>query len=258
MRIGGCLDAADRPARTGAPVILEHVHEQANNPDGGVTYGLNADHRRQVPAWPGNPAPVHGDRGLHPYATTSSRGTTYVADAGPNAILSVSETAGRVPGRWPCCPRSPRSSPPRRRRASGGPRASSGRRTGSSPVPTDVEGGPAQHAVRDDAPPAGPRTRPHARSGARYPPGAVGRSPPVSERPTSPCPATAGLRRGRCSRGGLAGSASAGRRLVEVPLPPGLDGTARACCATTNAPPGGRVDAARRAPRAHRPAPARR
>ncbi|MFE5294402.1 ScyD/ScyE family protein [Isoptericola sp. NPDC056618] len=82
------------PARTLADV---RAYEDANNPDGDVTYGFRDVDQACLDQAPPDGIPVRyeGIQDSHPYATTRGRGTTFVADAGMNAILSVSDR-GRV------------------------------------------------------------------------------------------------------------------------------------------------------------------
>ncbi|GAB3089973.1 ScyD/ScyE family protein [Isoptericola nanjingensis] len=82
------------PARTLADV---RAYEDANNPDGDVTYGFRDVDQACLDQAPPDGIPVRyeGIQDSHPYATTRGWGTTFVADAGMNAILSVSDR-GRV------------------------------------------------------------------------------------------------------------------------------------------------------------------
>ncbi|MCB7136028.1 ScyD/ScyE family protein [Cellulosimicrobium marinum] len=82
-------------APSGAPrlVLDTYAYEQKHNPDGKTTYGLRDTDPAcvaQVPA--GGPiSPLYtGIVDSHPYATASLLGTTFVADAGTNTLLSVS------------------------------------------------------------------------------------------------------------------------------------------------------------------------
>jgi hypothetical protein len=72
-----------------------HTAEKALNPDGKVRYGfrnLAASCAKKVK---GIPVSYAGVVETHPYATASSGGTTYVADAGANAVFAIDE-AGEV------------------------------------------------------------------------------------------------------------------------------------------------------------------
>ena len=77
----------------GSPAALADLwkHERTKNPDQGEAYGfsdLDATCLSQVPA--DVPASYTGQKDSHPYGTAVRRGTTYVADAGANAVLAVS------------------------------------------------------------------------------------------------------------------------------------------------------------------------
>jgi streptogramin lyase len=78
---------------TGALVMIADTgkYEKSANPDGKFKYGFlktpkscRAQVPKQVPAF------YKGHKETHPYATATANGTTYVADAGGNAILAVS------------------------------------------------------------------------------------------------------------------------------------------------------------------------
>ena len=73
------------------------AHEAKHNPDGGVTYGfvgISDECAAQLPPDVG-PATYQGEDYSHPYATTSTREKTYVADAGANDVVSISRS-GKV------------------------------------------------------------------------------------------------------------------------------------------------------------------
>ncbi|QIG44126.1 ScyD/ScyE family protein [Nocardioides anomalus] len=83
------LDAA------GAPVAVADTfaYEKANNPDGRFTYGFLKTPKSCLAQLPKQiPGSYQGSVESHPYATASANGTTYVADAGANAILAISAT----------------------------------------------------------------------------------------------------------------------------------------------------------------------
>ena len=73
--------------------------ENDHNPDGRVVYGIRGIDRSCAEQWPTDdfgPASYRGIEDSHPYATyQGARGKTYVADAGMNAIISVSRH-GRI------------------------------------------------------------------------------------------------------------------------------------------------------------------
>ncbi len=80
---------------TGLPVLIADTfaHEKAQNPDGGTTYGFLKTPKRCLDQLPKQvPGRYPGARESHPYATAYANGTTYVADAGANAIFAVSPT----------------------------------------------------------------------------------------------------------------------------------------------------------------------
>jgi hypothetical protein len=67
------------------------AHEKAENPDGGQTYGfqgLDADCLALLPPDQGV-TPYNGILDSHPYALATHGTTTYIAEAGGNAILAV-------------------------------------------------------------------------------------------------------------------------------------------------------------------------
>ncbi|QWF21150.1 ScyD/ScyE family protein [Nocardioides sp. LMS-CY] len=74
------------------PVANLLAYERKANPDGDVTYGVRGLADDCAAQWPadGPPASYPGIVDSHPYATTTVKRTTYVADAAMNAILAVS------------------------------------------------------------------------------------------------------------------------------------------------------------------------
>lgn len=87
------LDRHGNPAGPARTVADIRAYEDAHNPDGDVVYGLRDTDQAcldQIEA-EDFPARYTGITDSHPYATTRARGTTYVADAGMNAVLSVSD-----------------------------------------------------------------------------------------------------------------------------------------------------------------------
>ncbi|MCK0117559.1 ScyD/ScyE family protein [Isoptericola sp. S6320L] len=136
------LDKRGNPR--GEPTVLADVgaYEAAKNPDGGVTYGF-----RTVPEScladvpPEIPAQYTGIVESHPYATTTThRGTTYVADAAANAILSV-DHRGKV-RTAAVLPAQPVRITAAAAEAQGLPSCVVGHKYWFEPVPTDVEVGP--------------------------------------------------------------------------------------------------------------------
>ncbi|OCI30897.1 ScyD/ScyE family protein [Oerskovia enterophila] len=118
------------------------AHEQATNPDGGVIYGfrdLAPDCAAQVPPEAGG-ASHPGEVFSHPYASTTVDGTTYVADAGANAIWSV-DRRGTV-RTVAVLPAQPLAVTAEVAAATGMPECTIGHTYYNEPVPTDVERGP--------------------------------------------------------------------------------------------------------------------
>jgi glucose/arabinose dehydrogenase len=68
------------------------AYEKKVNPDGDVVYGARGISDECAAQWPADapPATYPGIVDSHPYATTTVKKTTYVADAAMNAILAVS------------------------------------------------------------------------------------------------------------------------------------------------------------------------
>ncbi|UFN43735.1 ScyD/ScyE family protein [Nocardioides okcheonensis] len=80
-----------RPGASPTEVADLYRYEKTRNPDADQAYGftdLDPTCLAQVP--PAVPASYAGLVDSHPYGTAVRRGTTYVADAGANAILAVS------------------------------------------------------------------------------------------------------------------------------------------------------------------------
>ena len=83
-----------------------HAYEKKRNPDGRTSYGFRKSDPKCDAKWPaeiGAPASYKGGVDSHPYATATRKGSTYVADAGGNSILSVSswghvKTVATLPG----------------------------------------------------------------------------------------------------------------------------------------------------------------
>ena len=96
-------------------------YEATNNPDGATTYGFSGISEECAAGFPDDvPATYLGLVDSHPYATDTVGGTTYVADAGANAIFAL-EHGSRARSR--SCRRRRWRSPPRRRRPTGSPTA---------------------------------------------------------------------------------------------------------------------------------------
>jgi hypothetical protein len=130
-----------RTIRNGRNRLLADLgaFERRANPDRVVTYGflnLGDACRAQLDG----PARYRGVRETHPYATTSNRGTTFVADAGANAIFAIGPR-GRVRAVAPLpgvvAPVSEATAQQR-----GFPACAVGKRYRFESVPTDVEVGP--------------------------------------------------------------------------------------------------------------------
>ncbi len=113
--------------------------ERRVNPDRVVRYGF-LDLGRACRARVEGPVRYRGVPETHPFATTSNRGTTYVADAGGNAILAIGPR-GRVRSVAPLpgvVARVSRATAEQR----GFPSCAIGKRYRFESVPTDVEVGP--------------------------------------------------------------------------------------------------------------------
>lgn len=113
----------------GKAAILAHIraYENANNPDGTITYGVRGISDECAADWPTDqfgPPVYPGQLDSHPYATLQTRKTIYVADAGMNAVLAVSRSGKiRTVAVTPAVPveitadLAKRSAPPTARRA---------------------------------------------------------------------------------------------------------------------------------------------
>lgn len=235
-------DRAGTPV--GAPTVLADVHafETANNPDGDVEYGLLETDQAcvdQIPEDAYVPGRYTGIVDAHPYATTSMFGTTYVADAGMNAILAHDRRGLRTVA---VLPPQPLVVTAAIAAEVGWPECVVGETYWWEPVPTDVEIGPwGQLYVT--ALPGGPEDPDVAR-------GVVFRVDPwrgtvrqiasgfvaATDLAVSPTGTVyvAELFGGKISvveRGGL-------RTLVDVPLPGAVEWTGKGLVATTNVMPG--------------------
>ena len=79
----------------GAPQLVgdTYAYEKAANPDGKFDYGFLKTPKSCLAQLPKNfPGSYSGVKETHPYATATNAGTTYVADAGANAIFAISPT----------------------------------------------------------------------------------------------------------------------------------------------------------------------
>lgn len=89
-----------RLTRSGQVRTLADVraYENAKNPDGGIVYGVRGISDECAAQWPTDefgPPEYSGIVDSHPYATYQSKRSVYVADAGMNAVLKVSDS-GRI------------------------------------------------------------------------------------------------------------------------------------------------------------------
>ena len=85
---------------SGKPVKLADLgaYEETKNPDKATTYGFTsipATCASQLPA-DGPPAQYTGIVDSHPYGSAIDGSTTYVADAGANAVLAVNNAKGKI------------------------------------------------------------------------------------------------------------------------------------------------------------------
>jgi hypothetical protein len=240
------LDRRGAPDGGARPLVDTLAYEQANNPDAGVTYGLRDTDPAcvaQVPDNPMFPALYTGAVDSHAYATTTWRGTTYVADAGSNTVLSVSD---RGKARTVAVlPAQPAAITPEAAAAVGWPACTVGQTYWFEPVPTDVEIGP-RGQLYVSLLPGGPEDQ-SLGLGAR---GSVYTVDPargktrqvaagfvsatdiaVTDRGDVYVAELFGGRISEVQRGGP-------RTVVEVPLPAALEWDGRGLLATTNALPG--------------------
>lgn len=228
----------------GAPRVLADTFafERANNPDGGVTYGLRDTDPACVAQVPPEPIPglYTGIVDSHPYATTTHRGTTYVADAGSNSILSISER-GRV-RTVAVLPAQPATITAEAAAGVGWPDCVVGQTYWFEPVPTDVEVGP-RGVLYVTTLPGGPEDASLGARGAVYTvdrdrgkvrqiaSGLVSATNlAVSDKGTV---YVAELFGGKISEAGKRGPST----VVEVLLPAGLEWDGKGLLATTNALP---------------------
>ncbi|WP_418275538.1 ScyD/ScyE family protein [Isoptericola jiangsuensis] len=117
------------------------AYEEAKNPDGKVVYGFRSLPASCAAQFPEDfPASYPGIVESHPYATTSRRGTTYVADAAGNTILSV-DSRGKI-RTVAVLPAQPVKITAEVAAGQGLPDCVVGKKYWFEPVPTDVEVGP--------------------------------------------------------------------------------------------------------------------
>lgn len=115
--------------------------EQVHNPDGANSYGfqdIDEECADQVPEEFG-PATYDGIVETHPYATAVARRTTYVADAGANAIFKIADGQVTPVGALPPVGVVVSAETAE---AMGMPECVGGKTYHFEPVPTDVEVGP--------------------------------------------------------------------------------------------------------------------
>ncbi|WP_265521562.1 ScyD/ScyE family protein [Oerskovia flava] len=229
----------------GSPRVLADIraYEERRNPDGKITYGLRRTDPACVAQVPDVPVPAlyTGVVDAHPYATTTSRGTTYLADAGMNAILSISDR-GRV-RTVAVLPAQPAVVTAEAAAELGWPDCVVGEKYWFESVPTDVEVGP-RGTLYVSTLPGGPEDESLGARGAVYTvdprngkvrqiaSGFVGATNlAVTSKGTVYVAEMFGGRVSEVKRGGP-------RTVVEVPLPGGLEWDGKRLLATTNVLPG--------------------
>ncbi|MDO8143636.1 ScyD/ScyE family protein [Isoptericola sp. 178] len=135
------LNSKGGPA--GDPKVLADVgaYEESENPDGGVVYGFRDTPEDCVALLPPDfPGRYTGIVDSHPYSTTTRGATTYLADAGANAILGISRQGDiRTVA---VLPPMPTTLTEEIVEAQGLPDCFVGETYWFEPVPTDVEFGP--------------------------------------------------------------------------------------------------------------------
>lgn len=151
---GSTRSTLHRIGRAGRERVVADLgrHERRTNPDSTTSYGFESIDpacAAQLPAELG-PATYTGRIDTHPYATASTGGTTYVADAAANAVLAVSprgrvRTVAVLPP-VPVVITAPVAT------ANGLPACSVGRTYRFEAVPTDVEVGPGGSLVVSSLP----------------------------------------------------------------------------------------------------------
>ena len=131
------LDPGGNPVE----VADTYAYEKRANPDRRFRYGFLRTPASCLDQLPEQvPGTYRGLRESHPYATAYAGGTTYVADAGANAVLAVSSTGAvsTVAALRPVRVEVTRSAA----EANGLPACTVGRTFALEAVPTDVEVGP--------------------------------------------------------------------------------------------------------------------
>ena len=131
--------------RNGKARTLAHVRgfENRKNPDGKVTYGARGISPSCASQWPvdqAGPAVYQGAKDSHPYATWQTGRRIYVADAGMNAVISVSPR-GRI-HTVAVLPAVPVKITAQLAQGAGIPACAVGLTYYGEPVPTDVQQAP--------------------------------------------------------------------------------------------------------------------
>jgi glucose/arabinose dehydrogenase len=118
------------------------AYESSHNPDGKTTYGIGGlsksckkDFKKKVRFM----LPYKGGKDSHPYSSYVDGATTYVADAGANAILAVTDGTVSTVAKLPA---TSIKITKKIRKAVGLPRCAQGKNFRAEGVPTDVELGP--------------------------------------------------------------------------------------------------------------------
>ncbi|MFE7407298.1 ScyD/ScyE family protein [Isoptericola sp. NPDC057559] len=235
------VDRKGDPVGQARQVADLRAFENAHNPDGHVTYGLRHAPKSCLDQFPADmPGRYKGLEDSHPYGTTTKHGTTYVADAGMNAIVSVSER-GRV-RTVAVLPAQPAVVTAEAAAANGIPECAVGLTYWFEPVPTDVEVGPHGKLYVTTLP-GGPEDASLGARGAVYTVdprwGSVHRAAKGFAGATNVAVSSRGdvyvaeLFGGRITRVTHHGN----RTVVETPLPAGLEWDHGDLLATTNALP---------------------
>jgi hypothetical protein len=131
------LDAAGQPQLVGDTF----AYEKTANPDGKFQYGFLKTPKSCLAQLPKQvPASYPGTKESHPYATAVANGTTYVADAGANAVVAISPTGvfSTVAALKPVKIRITASGA----KANKLPSCTVGKKYAFEAVPTDIEYGP--------------------------------------------------------------------------------------------------------------------
>jgi hypothetical protein len=232
----------------GPPTLLADIgaFENATNPDGKNHYqfsGVSKSCFQQIPKAIG--APYRGVKETHPFATTTIGTTTYVADAGANAIFAVSPTGtvSTVATLKPVKVRITASGA----KANRLPACVVGGKYAFEPVPTDIEAGPDGQLYVTSLP-GGPEDTSLGANGRvlRIDP-ATGRTSTFASGLVSPTGVAvsptgdvyvAQLFAGVISR--IAAGSGKVKTYAEVPLPGDVEISPTGLLATTNAVPGRR------------------